>query len=66
MKTRKNYQSPVLNAISLTSECIMIAISGQGDRGDHAECKEFWGPTLFDQPEGEDEFAAPDGLCFPE
>lgn len=24
---------------------------GQGEDGDHAECKEFWGPTLFDDEE---------------
>ena len=49
---KKTYSAPTLEDIRLAcSSFLMISGGGQGNEGDDAESKRFWGTTILDDEE---------------
>lgn len=49
---KRNYISPAIETVKVSgTPLLVLSGGGKGNEGDHAESKQFWGTTVFEEEE---------------
>lgn len=51
---KRNYISPAIETVKVSgTPLLVLSGGGKGNEGDHAESKQFWGNSIFEEEEEE-------------